>query len=77
MDNVRPTSPSEEEKDVTTQADAETAAATEENGQDMAQAMAEFELEKSFRMSPGDFLTGRVVSVNDEGILVEGKCYHW
>ncbi len=48
-------------------------AGMEEAGQDMASAMAAFEAyEESFKsISPGDFLTGRVVRVDGEGVLVD------
>lgn len=42
----------------------------EDNTQDMAQAMEEFE--SSFKtMNVGDFLTGRVVAITSEGIMVD------
>lgn len=72
MDNLLPTSSSDAETNNTTPNTGDEAA-VEETSQDMAQAMADFEAyEESFKtMSPGDFLVGRVVRVDNEGILVD------
>jgi len=83
MDNLRPTGFATEEEANPTQTATEVSsenpalsasdAAAEEAGQDMASAMAAFEAyEESFKsISPGEFLTGRVVRVDSEGVLVD------
>lgn len=83
MDNLRPTgfateeeaNPTQTATEVTSENPALSAsdAAAEEAGQDMASAMAAFEAyEESFKsISPGEFLTGRVVRVDSEGVLVD------
>ncbi len=84
MDNLRPTDTATSEvptsASVAIDLNSEPASSSdlspggmEEAGQDMASAMAAFEAyEESFKsISSGDFLTGRVVRVDGEGVLVD------
>ncbi|MGI5844826.1 MAG: 30S ribosomal protein S1 [Candidatus Xenobium sp.] len=83
MDNLRPTGFATEEEANPTQTATEVSsenpasdaadAVSEEAPQDMASAMADFAAyEESFKsISPGEFLTGRVVRVDSEGVLVD------
>jgi len=86
MDNLRPTDTATATPEEVNPASAVTdlhsepasssdmsSAGMEEAGQDMASAMAAFEAyEESFKaISSGDFLTGRVVRVDSEGVLVD------
>ena len=82
MDNLRPTGFSNDEgtnpsptatMPTEPSSTSDPAHAGEEGHQDMASAMAAFEAyEESFKsISPGEFLTGRVVRVDSEGVLVD------
>jgi aspartyl aminopeptidase len=60
MDNTQQPTPSEEVN----------ATANEENGQDMAQALEEFERDMK-PIAKDDFLTGKVIRVDNDGIYVD------